>query len=204
MMKIKIYMVGSIGTNCYLVWDDESKDAMLVDPGGYEPLIERAIDENTLRLKYILLTHGHYDHVDGVCDFQESEPDAILAACEGDGLYLKELAPGLILKDGDILELGGLSFRVIATPGHTEGGLSLYIPETDPELTDESFSGTVFSGDTLFKASIGRTDLPGGDYEELKSSIREKLFELPDDTLVLPGHMGATTIEYEKLYNPFV
>ena len=203
-VKIKARTVGMIGTNCYLVWDESSREAMLIDPGDYEPGIERDIIDEGLDLKYIFLTHGHYDHIEGVTGFAQSFPEAVLAAHEGDLSIMKGLEPGRFLKDGEALALGSLSFLVFETPGHTRGGLSLYIRETDGGLTGGGFSGTLFSGDTLFRMSVGRTDLDGGDFDILRSSIREKLFELPDDTLVLPGHMDATTIGDEKKYNRFV
>ena len=203
-LKNRIYVVGAIGTDCYLAWDDESGDAMLIDPGAYEPAVERTIEENGLVLKYIVLTHGHYDHKDGIQEFKEEYPDAIFAASAGEKGLLDPLSPELELAEGDTLELGDLSFQVIETPGHTPGGLSFYVDAWDKELIGEDYSGTLFSGDTLFHASIGRTDLNGGDFNTLISSIREKLFKLPDDTIVLPGHLDATTIGYEKRYNPFI
>ena len=214
-MKIKTFQVGYIVTNCYLVWDEESCEAMLIDPGAYEPAVEREISSQGLKLKYIALTHGHGDHTSGVERFMESFPDAVLAAgakeselLEDPGLNLSSdflgtsvsLKPGLLLNEGDELCLGGLSFKVIETPGHTPGGLTFYVNDGDES---RSFSGTAFTGDTLFRSSIGRTDLPGGDYDVLDASVREKIFSLPDDTILFPGHMDDTTIEREKRYNPF-
>jgi len=203
-MKNRMYVVGSIGTNCYLVWDEESCDAMLIDPGDYDPLIENAIANNGLVLKYISLTHGHFDHIGGVRKFKESFPAAVFAASAGERDLLGDLKPELELSEGDTIKLGSLVFEVIETPGHTPGGLCFYVGAYDEELLGESYSGTLFSGDTLFHASIGRTDLDGGDFNTLKASILEKLYKLPDDTIVLPGHLDATTIGYEKRYNMFV
>ena len=209
-MKIRIFELGALGTNGYLVWDEKSRESMMIDPGAFGSAVEKAIKENRLILKYITLTHGHFDHVGGVEDFKAAHPEAIVAAGAGEsdlpgfpGMSA-EFTTGLILKEGDEILLGDLVFQVIETPGHTPGGLSYYIDDWDDDLSDKPYSGTVFSGDTLFHGSIGRTDLGGGDFDILRSSIINKLYTLPDDTIVLPGHMEATTIGYEKRYNPFV
>ena len=203
-MRIKAFVVGALGTNCYLVWDEVSKEAMLLDPGYYEIVIDKEIEERGLSLKYIVLTHGHFDHNLGVTDFMKSNKNVKLAANKADLSLLEALIPSVFYFDEDVIKLGELSFRIMETPGHTKGGLCLYIPETDPAFVDQDFSGTVFTGDTLFNLSVGRTDLGGGNFSELKESIVEKLFSLPDDTLVLPGHMGATTIGIEKEHNPYI
>ncbi|MCL2112027.1 MAG: MBL fold metallo-hydrolase [Clostridiales bacterium] len=222
-MKVNAYVVGMIGTNCYLVWDEESREAMLVDPGGYDAAISRTVADEGLTLKYIALTHGHGDHVDGVNDFVAEFPETRVAMSEADMSYVSDTDENisgrffgrkimigktgseLYLKDGDRLMLGDICFKVISVPGHTPGGLAFYAEGHDAELVaGQAFSGTVFSGDTLFHLSVGRTDLIGGDAATLAKSIKERLFTLPDDTLVLPGHMDATTIETEKRHNPFV
>ena len=218
-MRIKSYIAGFFGTNCYLVWDDVSNEAMIVDPGAYKKAISNEITENGLQLKYIILTHGHSDHYGGAPEFMDEFPEAQLVCGSADTVLIGDtdkndsamfinkkvaLDVDLALGEGDILTLGQLSFRVLGTPGHSKGSLSFYTKGCDPELAGGQFSGTVFSGDALFHLSIGRTDFYGGDFNELKSSIREKLYSLPGDTLVLPGHMGPTTIEYEKGHNPFV
>jgi glyoxylase-like metal-dependent hydrolase (beta-lactamase superfamily II) len=203
-MRIKPYVVGSIGTNCYLVWDEVSREALLIDPGDHAPEIQNEIESEKLSLKYIVLTHCHFDHILGIEEFIGSNPDAKLAGSAADESMLDGLKIDRKLEDGCSIGLGELRFSVLSTPGHTYGGISIYIPECDLNLVGKSFSGTVFTGDTLFQTSVGRTDLHGGDFGVLASSIKEKLFTLPDDTLVLPGHMGATTIGHEKKYNPFV
>ena len=221
-MKVEMFEIGLIGTNCYLVWDEESREAMIFDPDepGGEVVKKRLTDEG-LRLKYVALTHWHEDHIGGVPGLLAEFPGAALVIGEGDAAYVSNtevndseglfgrrtmLEPGVLVREGDKLTLGALEFRVIETPGHTAGGVSYYVNQFDGELTGkgQEFSGTVFSGDTLFRQSIGRTDFRGGDLETLDSSIREKLYTLPGDTLVLPGHMGATTIGNEREYNPFV
>ena len=221
-MRVEAFEIGLIGTNCYLVWDEESGDAMIFDPdmpGG--EVVEKRLTDEGLKLKYIALTHGHEDHMGGVPGLLAVFPGAVVVIGEGDAELVRDtpendsgrmfgrrtvLEPGLLLRGGDALSLGGLEFKVLDTPGHSAGGVAYYVNQYDEELTGAEyvFSGTVFSGDTLFRLSIGRTDLRGGDYGELERSIREKLYRLPDDTLVLPGHMGPTTVFNEREHNPFV
>jgi len=177
---------------------------MLIDPAVYEPAVASVLASNELSLKYIVLTHGHFDHTGGVRPFKEEYPEAIFAASAKESELLGALKPELTLSDGDELNLAGSSFRVIETPGHTPGGLCFYTSCWDEELLGPGYSGTLFSGDTLFHRSIGRTDMEGGDFATLKSSIRDKLYILPDDTIVLPGHLDATTIGFEKQHNVFV
>jgi glyoxylase-like metal-dependent hydrolase (beta-lactamase superfamily II) len=225
-MKIQNYDSGMIGTNCYLVWDEDSGEAMIVDPGGYVPQIDEAVIAEGLTVKYIVLTHGHGDHTGGVADFQAKYPAALLAAGEKEADMLADARrnlsrdfagapisyhPGLLLKEGDELLLGTVPFLVFETPGHTPGGISLYTADGSAFAqtgqgagAEGQISGVAITGDTLFQGSIGRTDLPGGDYRTLEDSIRTKLYTLPEDTAVLPGHMGATTIGYEVRHNPFV
>lgn len=208
-MKLTGRVTGLVETNCYLVWDEIAGKAFLVDPGEYSPDIDRIIEMEGLSVEYIILTHGHGDHIGGIEKFMEKYPAAKVAAGEAELSILSdaklnfsgeisgndvEIRPDVLLKDGDELTVGGLTLRIIETPGHTPGGISIYIEE----------EGIVFSGDTLFRMSIGRTDLPGGDPEQLLNSIREKLFVLPDETKVYPGHMAATDIGIEKRGNPFL
>ena len=217
-MKIKAYVVTMFGTNCFLVWDEESKEAMLIDPGDYKKAIARDIKDGGLVLKYLLLTHGHSDHYGGVPEFKAEFPDAPLVCSKEDLILIGDtdendsllfinkrvvLDADMTIGEGDELKLGSIAFKVLETPGHSKGCLAFYTTEYDPELVNKEFSGTVFSGDTLFYQSIGRTDFYGGDLEELTASVREKLFTLPDDTLMLPGHMNPSTIGNEKKYNPF-
>jgi glyoxylase-like metal-dependent hydrolase (beta-lactamase superfamily II) len=160
-----------------------------------------------LTIKYVILTHGHGDHVGGVNAILAAHPDAKLAAGRDEAPILGDpgqnfteytigrietFTPEILLADGDELTVGDIPLTIIATPGHTIGGISIRVP------------GAVFSGDTLFCASIGRTDLPTGDFGTLERSIKEGLYTLPDETEVYPGHMEPTTIGYEKRYNGFV
>jgi glyoxylase-like metal-dependent hydrolase (beta-lactamase superfamily II) len=206
-MIIKTIQVGFIGTNCYLVWEKSSGEAFIIDPADYNAEIANTIKNEELRLKYIVLTHGHGDHIGGVPALMREYPDVKLAAGRNETALLADaklnfsgeisgnpitLRPDICLSEGDELKVGDMTLTVIETPGHTEGGISILVGKT------------LFSGDTLFRSSIGRTDLPLGNYETLLESIREKLFTLPDDIAVYPGHMGETTIGFEKGHNPFV
>jgi len=206
-MKVIGYPLTNMGTNCYLAYEEKTGDAVLFDPAGFSEAIAGEIKDNELNLHYIVLTHAHGDHIGGVSAFMREFPDAKLVIGELDQSMLKssemnfsalitgnpvELDPDLTVKDGDTLIAGALELRIIDTPGHTKGGISILIGES------------LFSGDTLFRESIGRTDLQGGDYGTLIDSIQNKLFILPDDINVYPGHMGTTTIGHEKGNNPFL
>lgn len=206
-MKIKRYVTGPIQVNTYVAYDEETRKGFIVDPGGYVPEITKAIKKAGIDLQYIILTHGHGDHIGGVADMQRDFPQAKCVACQAEQEMLNDgrLNSSLEMfgkpitvdvdcwvKDGDSLQVGGIPLTFIYTPGHTKGGMCVYTP------------GFLFSGDTLFRFSIGRTDFYGGDFHVLLESIRTRLFQLPDDTVVLPGHMDTTTIGEEKRGNPFV
>ena len=193
--------------NCYLVIDEESKKGFIVDPGGFDQVLRKTIDDETIELVYIILTHGHSDHIEGVPEYKRLFPDAKVVCAEDERPMLADphlnftgfmgrgglsLEPDVTVKEGDLITVGNMSFKVLMTPGHTPGGMCLY------------GEGVLFSGDTLFHASIGRTDFPGGSYGQIIDSIQRKLFVLPDETRVFPGHEGETTIGYEKKYNPFL
>ena len=207
-MKIKKYVVGMIGTNCYLVINEETKETVMVDPGAYPAKVKNAVKEQELKLKAVLLTHAHFDHIMGLSDVMEEvkvpvyveEADLpmmtdgesnLSSAYVRGGYRFEEAVP---VRDGQQLEIAGFQFRVIHTPGHTPGGCCYYMEQ----------EGVLFSGDTLFQASVGRSDFPGGSASELVRSVKEKLLVLPEETHVYPGHMDETTIGYEKLYNPFL
>jgi glyoxylase-like metal-dependent hydrolase (beta-lactamase superfamily II) len=204
-LRVETFQLGPLENNTYLVWDHDSKEAVLVDPAmGSERLVPR-IREMGLSLNTILNTHGHFDHLAGNALFA-SEFGCPIAIHEEELPILKEMPfyasmfgftvtpspePTILLKHGSIVAVGSGNFRVLHTPGHSPGGVSF------------AADGFVITGDTLFAQSIGRTDLPGGDYETLLASIRRELFVLPDQTEVLPGHGPSTLIGFEKKHNPF-
>ena len=189
-------------TNSYVVCDEESKEAMVIDPGGEAEKIAEVLDIFEANLKYIFLTHCHADHIGAVGELKRLKGGKILISRpDSEGLYNKEInlaeyinseIPELEadsrLDDNDLIHIGNIEFRVIATPGHTKGGLSLYCEK----------EGLVFTGDTMFSGTWGRTDLPTGNFAELITSITEKLMQLPDDTIVYPGHGKITMIKDER------
>ena len=194
------YVAGSYRTNVYLVYD-ETKEAFIVDPGYEFKEIYDQIEKLDLNPEYIILTHGHGDHTGGIDLLKKTYPDIKLIASvkERKFLFNRDLSMGkggikadIEVKDGDELTVGDMKLKFISTPGHTPGGMCILL------------DNLLFSGDTLFRMSIGRTDLPGGNDEEIIKSITEKLLCLPDETVVLPGHMQETTIGIERRYNPFV
>lgn len=197
-MCIEQITVGQLETNCYLVWQDS--DCFLVDPGGDADKIFSYLD--SLNLRFILLTHGHFDHILALSEIAKTYPDAQTYVNQNDAYLLENLEEqakifGLkasvqnlkftYIKDGQTIKFGKKKTQVIATPGHTPGSVCY--------LLDDS----LFSGDTLFYNSIGRTDFPGGDMTAMQKSL-QKLSQLPENTKVLPGHGLATTIKNEKLY----
>lgn len=206
-MELKRFALGALWTNCYLVWD-EAGDALVVDPGGPASEVADCIMGNKLKLRWIILTHGHGDHIGGI-DSIRGLSEYGVAVHEKDSAYLAsadcnlssymgssvELAAAdRVLCDNDVLCVGQLEIKVIHTPGHTLGGISLLVSNGSGQI--------LFSGDTLFARSIGRTDLPGGDEETLMASLK-KLESLPDDLRVYPGHGPDTVLGEEKRYNPY-
>ncbi len=205
-VKIQQMHVGALGVNCYLIVNDELKEAVVVDPGGHANAIADNLKKEGLKLAGILLTHAHFDHADGAEDLQKlmgsdiyaheaeqrtlEDPRYNMSNMMGMGISYRA---NVFVREGDVLDLAGFQFKVIHTPGHTEGGCCYYLEEQQ----------ILLSGDTLFCGSIGRTDFPGGSYGTLLRSVKEKLFILPDDVKVLPGHEGTSYIGYERDHNPF-
>jgi len=194
-MFVKMFTVGMLGTNCFLVADAESGEALIIDPGfdreSEAKAILKEIERNSLRIKYIVNTHGHTDHIGGNRTLKELTKAPILIH-EYDAPMLSNPSADRKLHDGDIIEIGSIKLRVIHTPGHSKG--SIILLGTD----------AVFSGDTLFAGSIGRYDLLGGSLEEIKESLRNKLLILPDYLKVYPGHGPVSTIGEERRSNPFL
>lgn len=207
-MRITNLPSGALQANTYLAVDEKTNEGFIVDPGGYNKVLTKEVRDNDVNIKYIILTHGHSDHICGVNEHKAEFPDAKIVAYNDEEAMLENpnlnQSPGfgvpystkadILVSDGDELKVGDVTLKFIHTPGHTEGGMCIYVKEAK----------ALFSGDTLFRQSIGRTDFPGGSYKEIMDSIRKKLFLLPDDTNVFPGHMGMTSIGFEKENNPFV
>ena len=207
-MKIEKFVTGIISTNCYIVTNEETKETVIVDPANLSKAMIGYIEEEELVIKAILLTHAHFDHIMGIDKVidrygempvyvEESDLELLHTPSMNEStVYTNGYSypGGDVIHDGDVLHLIGEDFRVIHTPGHTVGGCCYYLPEEE----------ALFSGDTLFCGSIGRTDLPTGSSRDLAHSIREKLMILPDETKLYPGHMDESTIGYEKEINPFI
>ncbi|HAS91260.1 MAG TPA: MBL fold metallo-hydrolase [Clostridiales bacterium] len=198
--------VGIYGANCYIAGSEKTKEAAIIDPGADFNKIDKKLNELGLIPKIIILTHYHGDHIGAVKEFTDKynlkiyihKEDAealnnsnmnLTKTMFGKGVSIKA---DVELKDGDEIDLGELKFKIIHTPGHTKGGICIKV------------GNIMMTGDTLFNSSIGRTDLPGGSFEEIITSIKEKIFKYDDDTLIYPGHMSPSTIKREKQFNPFV
>jgi glyoxylase-like metal-dependent hydrolase (beta-lactamase superfamily II) len=198
-MQVKVLQVGPIGTNCYLLEDEKAHVAAVIDPGDEAGRILQVIKDDGVGVKYILLTHGHYDHTTAVPELHQALPQAEIyihkADANGAGSRLFPLAgqiPDLKFYDeGDALTLGELTIQVLHTPGHSKGSVTLKVGDV------------LFCGDTLFAGSCGRTDLAGGSYDEIMASLK-KLGELPGDYHVCPGHDVTSTLERERRSNPFL
>lgn len=207
-LEVTGYIVGSYETNVYVLRREDSPDAVITDPGFCGNELVDALKGRGLRVRAILLTHAHYDHIGSVheaaagtgapvylCEnerFLASSPEANLSAMHGKPTTVE---PDVWLSDGETFTLCGITFRCIATPGHTEGSCCYYIEETG------GGPPVLIAGDTLFRESAGRTDFATGDEAALIRSIRGRLYVLPDDTVVYPGHGSDTTIGYEKKHN---
>ena len=198
-MKIKVLPVGELATNCYLLEDEQAKVAALIDPGDEADAIRQVLKEEGVTLKYILLTHGHYDHTTAVPALHESLPRAKIyihqADAFGAGGRLFPLASQVeelqLYDEGDTLTLGDITIEVLHTPGHSLGSVVLKAGEV------------LFTGDTLFAGSCGRTDLRGGSYEQIMASLK-RLGELEGDYMVLPGHDVRSTLEQERNTNYYM
>lgn len=198
-MIIKAIPAGIYDANCYIVMDEKTKDAVVLDPGGDGEMLERVIKDMGANVKGILLTHGHMDHVGGV-EYLSDKLNAPFYISKIDEEYMEKdnYVFGSIrnangyLEDGNDLSFGSLNIKVIATPGHTKGGLCFLIEDK------------LFTGDTLFQGSIGRTDFIGGSFPEIINSIKTKLLPLGDEIEVYPGHGPKSSIGYEKGYNMYL
>jgi len=209
-MIVEQYEVGDFAVFCYLIGDEETKEGLLVDPSGdAERLLSEAKSHGVEKIKYIVNTHSHVDHIMGNQEMVKrtgakivihEEEARSLVRTPPDLLMMFRATPSppadLLVKEGDLIQVGKVGLKVIHTPGHSPGGMSLYV------------DGMVFTGDTLFVGSVGRTDFPGSSWDAMETSIRKKLYVLPGDTIVFPGHnYGSTptsTIQYERRHNPFV
>ncbi|MHC5056284.1 MAG: MBL fold metallo-hydrolase [Planctomycetota bacterium] len=210
-MPVITLAVGPLQANCHIAWSDGTADALVVDAGGDADAIAAELAARSLEPEVLFSTHGHVDHVAANADLKERFPAMKLALMRDErdtlmrpthnlsffvGGALEPPEPDVLLDDGDTLEVGGMSFRVIHVPGHTVGGAVLY-GEVDGRRA-------AFTGDTLFAGGIGRSDFPGGDGRALVAAIRERILTLPDDTVVYSGHGPETTVERERSSNPFV
>ena len=206
-MVIDRFLTGPIQVNTYLAYDEETKEGFIVDPGAYCPELTAKAKEAGVDIKYIILTHGHGDHIGGIEGHLKDFPDAKIVAYEDEAEMLENpqynlslevcgkpvsIKADIFVRDKDTLKVGNLELTFIHTPGHSKGGMCIYT------------AGHLFSGDTLFRQSIGRSDFYGGDYRVLINSIKDRIYVFPDDTKDYPGHMGMTTVGDEKRGNPFV
>ena len=206
-MKVEQYVVGPVMTNCYFAINEDTSEMLVIDPGDEGAMLIDKIKEKHLIPKAVLLTHGHFDHAGAAkmladaFDIRIYAEEHEQATLENPTLNLSGMIgkqevyhADIYVKDGETLELAGFSLKVFLTPGHTKGGCCYYIEKEQ----------TVFTGDTLFRESVGRTDFPSGSASELLRSVEEKLMPLPGQIKVYPGHNDTTTIGWERQYNPFL
>ncbi|MDM8520977.1 MBL fold metallo-hydrolase [Anaerolineales bacterium HSG6] len=206
-MLVKQLTVGAVQTNCYIAGCEKTKEGVIIDPGDNAPLILEMVKEMGLTIKYVLNTHAHFDHIMANAEVVEAtgvplaiHPLELPLLRQNGGAALFGLSgrpspdPDMELAEGDTISMGQYKFEVLFTPGHTIGHVSFYEPNAH----------IIFDGDVLFAQGIGRTDLPGGSYDTLMRSIREKLLVLPDETIVYSGHGPVTTIGQERISNPWL
>ncbi|MCK4631986.1 MAG: MBL fold metallo-hydrolase [candidate division Zixibacteria bacterium] len=207
-MNLRTLEIGPFAVNCYLYWDDSTGDGVIIDPGAGAGEICNEVESAGFTPNAILLTHGHADHIAAVEDVKKeydiplyigrgeepllANPSANVSAMIGQPIVVP--APEHVVADEQVINIGSLTFRILATPGHTPGGVC-FLDETE---------GLLFCGDTLFQMSIGRTDLPGGSFETLIESINQKIMTLPDQIICYPGHGPQTTVGAERTNNPFL
>ena len=204
----EIFPVGPLQCNCSVIGDEATREAIVIDPGDDIETVIAALDKHKLSVKQIVITHAHIDHVGGAMKLKKLTGAPVLLN-EKDAALLKMLdiqaawvgmkSPGQVtidasLNNGDLIAVGGLQANVLHTPGHTQGSVCLYFPAQQK----------LIAGDTLFAGSIGRTDLPGGDFDTIMRSLHRDILALPDETLVVPGHGELTTIGDERATNPFL
>ena len=206
--KVHTLVVGPFAVNCYLLWNIQTAEGLIIDPGAEGEEIAAQIDELQMNPRAILLTHGHGDHIAAVAELKElydiplyigageevllADPSANISAFFDHPIVAPK--PDLTVRDEQVIRVAGIDLLVLATPGHTSAGVC-YLEEA---------AGRLFTGDTIFAGSIGRTDLPGGNYEELIESIQRKILPLPDSVLILPGHGPHSTVGTERVANPFL
>jgi len=205
-MKVRKLIVGPLEANCYILWDEESKEAVVIDPGGEGERILKAIRRNSLKVIYIVDTHAHIDHIEAN-DFIREKTNAPLLIHSADVSLLEDLEANLstmmgnskaflpptgVLKDEDKIKVGRFHLQILHTPGHTPGSICLYVDDK------------LFTGDTLFAGGIGRADFPRSSLKQLQGSIQKKILKFPSEVVVYPGHGPETTIGEEKKSNPFL
>ncbi len=206
MLKIGKLILGMVQTNCYFLYQEEADEVIVIDPADQGEVIYQKLTEAGFVISAILLTHGHFDHILGVKALKKLANVSVYAyedekeLCENEEMNVSaeigrptRISPDIFFKDGEEHTIAGITFRVIATPGHTKGSCCFYMEE----------AGFLISGDTLFEEGVGRTDLPTGNMGKLVRSIKDKLAILPENVIVYPGHGAETTIGHEVAYNPY-